>query len=199
MSKSKKYNRELKEYEDNRFEQLKQLYYQVNSERYDWRIVNEKSKETLQDISCSWWRYQQVLKYYQDKLKQKRENEKEIENVFIKEINEKLHEDIVFIDTLINEEIEINEVWEDNLNQNQVDINKAKEQFNNCLKLMESRNKKYWNSWKKLRISSIVDLMIMKLDRCQKQELDNKAIEIELEDIVNYWIFWLMNLRNGKK
>ena len=78
------------------------------------------------------------------------------------------------------------------------DVGKFKKEMNACFTLMKSRNKKYGDSWKCLRINSIIDLMIMKLDRCQKQELDNKAIEVELEDIVNYGIFGLINLRDKK-
>lgn len=79
------------------------------------------------------------------------------------------------------------------------DMKNAKEQFRNCFALMQSRNKKYGTSWKRLRPNSIVDLMIMKLDRCQKQQLDNKAIEVEIEDVVNYGIFCLMYLRKPKE
>lgn len=75
-------------------------------------------------------------------------------------------------------------------------MKKAKEQFNNCYQLMQQRSAKYGNSFKQLRLSSIIDLMAMKLDRCQNQDLDNKATEIELEDICNYAIFGLMKIRN---
>lgn len=80
-------------------------------------------------------------------------------------------------------------------NSDHVDMKAAQKEFENCYNLMQSRNAKYGNSWKQLRNSSIIDLMIMKLDRCQKQALDNKALEVEAEDVVNYGIFLLMNLR----
>lgn len=76
------------------------------------------------------------------------------------------------------------------------DMKLAEEQFARCFRLMQSRNAKYGDSWKRLRLNSIVDLMYMKLDRCVKQELDEAAIEVELEDIVNYGIFGLINVRN---
>lgn len=76
------------------------------------------------------------------------------------------------------------------------DMEKAKKQFDLCFTLMKGRNEKYGDSWKKLRKESIIDLIAMKLDRCQKQELDNKALEVEIEDIINYGIFLLINLRN---
>ena len=76
------------------------------------------------------------------------------------------------------------------------DMKLAMKEFQSCFALMQQRNKKYGDSWKKLRLESIVDLMIMKLDRCQKQQLDEKALEVELEDLVNYGIFGLINIRN---
>jgi hypothetical protein len=75
-------------------------------------------------------------------------------------------------------------------------MKEAQEQFNKCYELMKSRNSKYGNSYKMLRLNSIIDLMLMKLDRCQKQELDDHAIEVELEDCINYGIFGLMKIRN---
>lgn len=77
-----------------------------------------------------------------------------------------------------------------------VDMEKASEQFHKCFELMKSRNLKYGDSYTKLRTNSIIDLMLMKLDRCQKQELDDHAMEVEIEDVVNYGIFCLMNIRN---
>lgn len=77
-----------------------------------------------------------------------------------------------------------------------VDMRNAREQFEKCISLMEERNSKYGDSYKQLRLNSIIDLMIMKLDRCVKQNLDEKAIEIELEDVANYSIFGLMKIRN---
>lgn len=76
------------------------------------------------------------------------------------------------------------------------DMRLAKVQFDKCFELMKGRNAKYGDSYKKLRLNSIIDLMIMKLDRCQKQELDDHAMEVEIEDVVNYGIFGLVNIRN---
>lgn len=90
-----------------------------------------------------------------------------------------------------------NELSEDKVSYDgSEDMLKAKVQFDQCFELMKSRNAKYWDSRKRLSNSSIVDLMIMKLDRCQKQKLDDKALEVEIEDVVNYGIFALINIRN---
>lgn len=80
--------------------------------------------------------------------------------------------------------------------ENKKDLIEFKEIMNDCYKLMISRNKKYGDSYKKLRLDSIIDLMAMKLDRCQKQKLDSKAIKAELEDIVNYGVFGLKELKD---
>ena len=53
------------------------------------------------------------------------------------------------------------------------------------------------DSHKQLRLSSFIDLMAMKLDRCQKQSLDKTANEVELEDVVNYGLMALTKLRNN--
>jgi len=94
------------------------------------------------------------------------------------------------LEAQFKEEIEIEE--------DKTDMELAKDEFVRCFELMKGRNDKYGDSYKKLRLNSIVDLMYMKLDRCVKQSLDNKAIEVELEDIVNYGIFGLMKIRNEK-
>ena len=62
---------------------------------------------------------------------------------------------------------------------------------------MKSRNDKYGDSWKRLRIDSIVDLVAMKLHRCVSQQLDKQALEVEAEDVINYMIFLLIKLRNN--
>ncbi len=72
-----------------------------------------------------------------------------------------------------------------------------REQAAKCLELYKSRAAKYGDSWKQLRLGSYIDLMMMKLDRCQKQQLDNKAIEVEIEDCVNYGLMILTKIRNN--
>lgn len=67
---SKKYNRVLQDYEYKRFEELRSIYEKVNKKPYLWEIINEKTHETLQDIACSSQRFESLMKYYQDKLKE---------------------------------------------------------------------------------------------------------------------------------
>lgn len=76
MQRSEKYNRNLEYYEDNRFFNLKNLYYQLNWEKYNWEIININSRETLQDIACSRWRYNSLCEYYQRKINDKNETKK---------------------------------------------------------------------------------------------------------------------------
>jgi hypothetical protein len=84
-------------------------------------------------------------------------------------------------------------------NKSYADIELFKLEQARCLELMVGRNKKYGDSWKKLRLNSVVDLINMKIDRCVKQDLDEDAIKIELEDIANYCIFGLMMVRHKKE
>lgn len=193
MSSSPKYQRELNQVEEMRLIELKWVYKKAMEQEYNKEIINCYTNETLMDVACSKWRYNQSLKYY-NWLKEQIRLETEIN-----ETREYDNDELLILNLLHKKEnmstigIEINETVENDIEH---DMKKAKTQFDNCYDLMQSRNSKYWDSWKKLRTNSIIDLISMKLDRCVKQELDNKAMEVELEDIVNYAIFWLIKIRN---
>lgn len=82
--------------------------------------------------------------------------------------------------------------------QQERDLNNASMLMKECLDLMQSRNVKYWSSWKVLTIQSIANLCEMKLNRIAKmtnEKLDPK-IEDEFMDTVNYCIFALMKFKN---
>jgi hypothetical protein len=64
--------------------------------------------------------------------------------------------------------------------------------------LCESKNHDYGEAWKKMRLSSLVDIIMMKLIRIKKLE-DNKArfsegVTAGYKDIVNYCVFCLLKL-----
>jgi len=70
-------------------------------------------------------------------------------------------------------------------------------------KLMESKNSDYGEAWKKMRIESLVDIILMKIFRIKQIE-DNKGKTIASEgidanyfDILNYAIFSLINLNES--
>ncbi len=78
------------------------------------------------------------------------------------------------------------------------DMELAREQFQKCFELMQSRNKKYGDSWKVLTIQSLANLCEMKLHRIANMQSDNldPKIEDELVDTANYMIFALIKLTN---
>lgn len=81
------------------------------------------------------------------------------------------------------------------------DIIKFKEEMNKCFELFKSRNKKYGSSWKALTMSSIANLIEMKMNRIANMDIEklNPKIEDEFIDACNYAIMGLMKLNNNKK
>ncbi len=70
--------------------------------------------------------------------------------------------------------------------------------------LLEKKNHDYGEAWREMRIESIVDLILMKLQRIKNIE-ENKGetkasegIDANFYDIVNYSIFALIKLGEGK-
>jgi hypothetical protein len=68
--------------------------------------------------------------------------------------------------------------------------------------LMENKNHDYGEAWRKMRISSLTDLILMKLLRIKQIE-DNKGetiisegVEANYFDIINYAVFALIRLEN---
>ena len=75
--------------------------------------------------------------------------------------------------------------------------------------MLEKKNHDYGESWKKMRISSIVDEALVKVDRIIKMEKSikkdaslvkkyNPKILDSLRDITNYLIFALIHIKEGK-
>ena len=76
--------------------------------------------------------------------------------------------------------------------------------YNNCVneakELMQNKNHDYEEAWRKMRISSYTDLILMKLKRIKQIE-DNKGktlvsegIEANYLDIINYAAFALIKI-----
>lgn len=74
-----------------------------------------------------------------------------------------------------------------------------------ALELMQAKNHDYGEAWRDMRVSSLTDLILMKLLRVKQIE-DNKGATLVSEgidanylDIINYAIFSLIHLRFGEK
>lgn len=74
------------------------------------------------------------------------------------------------------------------------------EQVEKAMKLLEDKNHDYGEAWREMRVSSITDIILMKLLRVKQIE-DNKGktlisegIEANYLDIINYAVFCLIKL-----
>lgn len=197
-ARSPKYKRNLKDYEQKRFEELKIQYHKVT-----WKHYRNKEVErgwTLMDIACAKWRYEKYYNGYRKALEErakKREQENWInpngiyidEDVAMNQVLEEIVEDFT-------KHMKENIIWE------KEEESLANKHFKICCEachLMISRNKKYGDSWKVLSVQSIANLCEMKLNRIAKLgEVDAKT-EDELIDTLNYMVFGLIKLKEWKK
>jgi len=74
------------------------------------------------------------------------------------------------------------------------------ESVNDTIKLLENKNHDYDEAWKEMRISSITDIILMKIFRVKQIE-DNKGktlisegIKANYQDMMNYSVFCLIKL-----
>jgi hypothetical protein len=69
---------------------------------------------------------------------------------------------------------------------------------------MEDKNHDYGEAWRKMRVSSITDLILMKLLRVKQIEDNNgntlisEGIDANYYDIINYSVFALIKLSETK-
>lgn len=76
------------------------------------------------------------------------------------------------------------------------------EQIEKCLTLMEKKNHDYGEAWKDMRLSGIVDIILMKLLRIKQLEENGYKAEVSepvsagYADIANYCIFILIKLKD---
>lgn len=75
--------------------------------------------------------------------------------------------------------------------------------INNTVELMLSKNHDYGEAWRQMRISSMVDLILMKLRRIKQiednkgQTLISEGVEGSYMDIINYSFFCLIRITEG--
>lgn len=73
-------------------------------------------------------------------------------------------------------------------------------EVNTVKKLMEDKNHDYGEVWRDMRVSSITDLILMKIFRLKSMEDSNDALEVSegrdanYQDIINYSVFALIHL-----
>jgi hypothetical protein len=75
--------------------------------------------------------------------------------------------------------------------------------MNEAKRLMLAKNHDYGEAWRKMRISSFTDLILMKLMRIRQIEdhdgktIASEGIDANFYDIINYAIFALIKLREN--
>lgn len=80
----------------------------------------------------------------------------------------------------------------------------VREQMRNAEDLMLKKNHDYGEAWREMRISSIVDLILMKLLRIKQIEgnkgktLVSEGVDANYLDMINYAIFALIHIKDGK-
>ncbi|MDQ5883581.1 MAG: hypothetical protein QG654_495 [Patescibacteria group bacterium] len=78
------------------------------------------------------------------------------------------------------------------------------EELNKAKDLMLKKNHDYGEAWRSMRISSIVDLILMKLLRIKQIEenqgktLVSEGIDANYLDMINYAVFALIHIKEGK-
>ena len=76
--------------------------------------------------------------------------------------------------------------------------------INEVIQLLENKNHDYDEAWREMRISSITDIILMKLLRVkqiednQGQTLVSEGIKSNYQDIINYAVFSLIKLNSGE-
>lgn len=145
-----------------------------------WRILR------LSSITDQIFIKARRIRSIQEKGKQK--IEERVENDFIGIIN-------YCIIALIQMELTLEDPME-------IPFDELKSMFDNtteqALKLLENKNHDYDEAWKDMRISSITDIILMKLLRVKQIEdnlgttLNTEGVDANYQDILNYSVFALI-------
>lgn len=88
----------------------------------------------------------------------------------------------------------------------EIPINKLEKLYdqysNETMKLLENKNHDYDEAWKEMRISSMTDIILMKLYRTKQIEnnkgktIISEGVKANYQDIINYSVFCLIKLLN---
>ncbi len=88
--------------------------------------------------------------------------------------------------------------------QEKVDLNAAYDQWiSETKKLMTVKNSDYGEVWRQMRVSSLTDMILVKLSRIKQIEdnrgktLDSEGVDANYQDIINYAIFALIRLKEA--
>jgi hypothetical protein len=102
-------------------------------------------------------------------------------------------------------------IWrlEENKNVREINVKKITKIVSQIKKMLEKKNHDYGESWKKMRVSSIIDEALVKVDRiiqmekmikkdAKLAEKFNPKILDSLFDITNYLVFAIIHIKEGE-
>ena len=96
-------------------------------------------------------------------------------------------------------QIELSDNQEENIPTDQL-IHLYDESVNDTIKLLEDKNHDYDEAWKEMRVSSITDIILMKIFRVKQIEdnqgktLISEGVKANYQDMMNYSVFCLIKL-----
>ena len=96
-------------------------------------------------------------------------------------------------------QIELSDNQEENIPTDQL-IRLYNESVNDTINLLEDKNHDYDEAWKEMRVSSITDIILMKIFRVKQIEdnqgktLISEGVKANYQDMMNYSVFCLIKL-----
>ena len=89
-----------------------------------------------------------------------------------------------------------------NIHKSSENKNYSRKKFNETIKLLENKNHDYDEAWRDMRVSSMLDIILMKLYRTKQIENNNgktiisEGVKANYQDIINYSVFCLIKITN---
>lgn len=167
------------------------------------RVCRDLFEAKLRDYGSSW----RVLRLSSltDQIYIKTNRIRSVQEAGVMKINEDISSEFIgiinySIIALIQLELEKQDKEKEIPNQTILEL--YDEFSNRAKKLMQDKNHDYGEAWREMRVSSIVDLILMKIMRLKQIE-DNQGkvfvsegVEANYNDIINYAVFASIKIRN---
>lgn len=165
------------------------------------RVCRDLFEAKLRDYGPSW----RVLRLSSltDQIYIKANRIRSVQEAGVMKINEDISSEFIgIINYSIIALIQLELEKQDKEIPNQTILELYDEFSNRAKKLMQDKNHDYGEAWREMRVSSIVDLILMKIMRLKQIE-DNQGkvfvsegVEANYNDIINYAVFASIKIRN---
>lgn len=167
------------------------------------RVCRDLFEAKLRDYGSSW----RVLRLSSltDQIYIKANRIRSVQEAGVMKINEDISSEFIGIinySIIALIQLELEKQDKDKEIPNQTILELYDEFSNRAKKLMQDKNHDYGEAWREMRVSSIVDLILMKIMRLKQIE-DNQGkvfvsegVEANYNDIINYAVFASIKIRN---